>query len=191
MPTDALRTKLRANSVTRGASTSLTTSCRWQTFTPPLRALPPTEIIATAKDSWSRMVPPPPELRAREQEQAQALVQASALPRPPARMPPDGPLPQRASFSSQPASSEGSPAAASLEPDWARAAAQRLRPPPPDAPTRSAAGSRSAQASRITRYRAGPRADRAYDSSAPTRSLLPPQAVRTQWPATRPAEPTS
>jgi hypothetical protein len=35
----ALAAKLRANSVTRGPSTSLT-SCRWQTFTPPLSALP-------------------------------------------------------------------------------------------------------------------------------------------------------
>jgi len=32
------RPKLRANSVTRGASTS--TSCCWQTFAPPLRRLP-------------------------------------------------------------------------------------------------------------------------------------------------------
>src|SRR5262245_32262097 len=33
------RPKLRTNFVTRGPSTSLT-SCRWQTFTPPLSALP-------------------------------------------------------------------------------------------------------------------------------------------------------
>lgn len=35
----ALAVKLRANSVTRGPSTSLTSS-RWQTFTPPLSSLP-------------------------------------------------------------------------------------------------------------------------------------------------------
>jgi hypothetical protein len=35
----ALATQLRANSITRGPSTSLT-SCRWQTFTPPLSTLP-------------------------------------------------------------------------------------------------------------------------------------------------------
>src|SRR5262249_5595228 len=39
--------------------------------------------------------------------------------------------------------------------------------------------------------RAGPRADRPYDSSSPPTSWLPPLAVRTRWPATRPAEPTS
>jgi len=33
------RPKLRTNSLTRGPSTFLT-SCRWQTFTPPLSALP-------------------------------------------------------------------------------------------------------------------------------------------------------
>jgi len=33
------RPKLRANSVTKGPSTSLI-SCHWQTFTPPLSALP-------------------------------------------------------------------------------------------------------------------------------------------------------
>jgi len=35
----ALAAKLQTNSVTRGPSTSLT-RCRWQTFTPPLSALP-------------------------------------------------------------------------------------------------------------------------------------------------------
>ena len=35
----ALAAKIGPNSVTRGPSTSLT-SCRWQTFTPPLSALP-------------------------------------------------------------------------------------------------------------------------------------------------------
>jgi hypothetical protein len=151
-----------------------------------------TVTIATARDSWSRMLPPPPGLRAPGREQA--LVRASALPlallRPPAAMLPDRPPPQRASFSSPPASL-APPLAGSREPGWVRAAARQSRPPPPDAPTRSAAGSRSAQASRRTRYRAGPRADRACDSSAPTRFSLLPLAVRTRGPASRAAEPSS
>src|SRR5215831_9334233 len=101
----------------------------------------PIGTIATARDSWSRMVLLP-RLRAPGQQQAQALVS------------------QRASFSSQSASS-ASPPAGPREPGWARAAAEQLRPPPPDAPTPSAAGSPLARASRKTRYQAGLRADRA------------------------------
>ena len=107
----------------------------------------PIGTIATARDSWSRMMPLQ-RLRARGQRQAHA----SALPRPPAEM-------------------------------LLVAATEQLGPPPPDAPTPSAAGSRSARASRKTRYRAGLRADRARDSSAPTRFSLLPLAARTQWPA--------
>src|SRR5215471_13819686 len=54
----------------------------------------PIGTIATARDSWSRMVPLP-RLRAPGQQQAQA----SALPRPPAAMLPVGLVSQRASFS--------------------------------------------------------------------------------------------
>jgi hypothetical protein len=74
-----------------------------------------TEIIVTARDSWSRMVPPP--LRPPGQEQAWSLVQAPApapplrLPMPPAAVLPGGPLSQRASFSSQSVSSTSSPPA--------------------------------------------------------------------------------
>jgi hypothetical protein len=64
---------------------------------------PPTEIIVTAKDSWSRMLPLPLGMTAAGQEQAQVLVRAPALPwgrpRPPAAMLPGEPLPRRASFS--------------------------------------------------------------------------------------------
>src|SRR5258708_17418657 len=83
---------------------------------------PPTEIIVPARDSWSRMVPPPLGMRAPGQEQAQPLVQAPALllglPRLPAAMLPRGPLPQPASFSSQPASSAAPPPAAGFEPQF-------------------------------------------------------------------------
>ena len=100
------------------------------------------------KDSWSRMLQPPLGMRTPGQEQAQPLVRAPALPlllpRPPAAMLPGGPLLQRASFSSEPASSAGPPPAGPREPGWARAAARHLRHQPPDAPIRSAAGSRSA-----------------------------------------------
>src|SRR5262249_28951936 len=103
-----------------------------------------------------------------------------------------GAPPPRASFSSQLASLAVPLPAGPHEPGWARGVAQRqLGFPPPDVPTRFAAGSRSAQASRRIRYRAGPRADKAYDSSAPTRSLLLPLAAQTRWPVTQPAEPTS
>src|SRR5262249_56445731 len=55
------------------------------------------------------------------------------------------PLPPRASFSSQPASLPVPLPAGPREPDWARGVEQQLRLPPPDVPTRSAAGSHSAQ----------------------------------------------
>jgi len=132
---------------------------------------PRTGIIATARDSWSLMVPLP-RLRAPGQQQAQASVS------------------QRASFSSQSASS-ASPPAGPREPGWAWAWAEQLRPPPPDAPTPSATGSPLARASRKTRYQAGLRADRAWDNSAPTKFSLLPLAARTQWPASRLAAPTS
>ena len=38
------------------------------------------DIIVSAKDSWSRMLPLPLEMRAAGQEQAQTLVRAPALP---------------------------------------------------------------------------------------------------------------
>ena len=44
------------------------------------RYWPPTEIIAAAKDSWSRMLPLPLGMRAAGQEQAQVLVRAPVLP---------------------------------------------------------------------------------------------------------------
>src|SRR5262249_10463217 len=97
---------------------------------------------------------PLPRLRVLGQQQAQA----SALPRPSAALLPVGLVSQRASFSSQSASS-ASPPAGPREPGWAGAAAEQLRLPPPGAPTPSAAGSRSARASQKTRYRAGLRAD--------------------------------
>jgi hypothetical protein len=92
--------------------------------------------IATARDSWSRMVPSP-----------LGMVRAPALPLllpRPAAMLLGGPLLQRASVSSEPASSAGPPPAGPREPGWARAAARHLRHQPPDAPIRSVAGSRSA-----------------------------------------------
>src|SRR5262249_34906477 len=102
-----------------------------------------------------------------------------------------GALPPRASFSSQLASLAVPLPAGPHEPGWARGVAQRqLRLPPPDVPTRSAAGSRSAQASRRIRYRAGPRADRACDSSAPTRSFVPPLGFGPRGPSPRPPDPT-
>jgi hypothetical protein len=65
----------------------------------PLRHGAPEPVIATARDSWSRMVPPP-RLKAPGQQQAQASVS------------------QQASFSSQSASS-ASPPAGPREPGWA------------------------------------------------------------------------
>jgi hypothetical protein len=47
----ASRPKLRANCVTRSASTSLTSCYRWQIFTPPLSALP---MSSDKADSRSR-----------------------------------------------------------------------------------------------------------------------------------------
>src|SRR5262245_53255294 len=153
-------------------------------------------IIATARDSWSPTAPPRLGVKAPGQAQAQVQVQASAqnsaraqaLPRPWGAAPPGGPLPRPVSFSSQPAFSAVPPASGPREPGWARAGA---RPRPPDARTRSAADSRLAQALRRTRCRAGPKAYKGCDSSRPTRFSLPPPAARTQWLASRAAEPTS
>src|SRR5262249_52349100 len=89
--------------------------------------------IATAKDSWWRMVPSPSGWGAPRQGRAQA----SALLRPWALL--DGPLPPRASFSSQPASLAVPLPAGPRERGLAQCVEQQLRPPPPDAPTRSAA----------------------------------------------------
>src|ERR1700731_221232 len=102
----------------------------------------PTEIIATARDSWSPRVPLPWGPKARGQAQALGPARAQALPRPWGAVPPDGRRPRRVSFSSQPAFSPVSPAAGPREPGWARVAAQRRRPPPPDAPTRFVADNR-------------------------------------------------
>src|SRR5262249_32302100 len=99
----------------------------------------PPRTIATARDSWSRRMSLP-RLRAPGQQQAQP----SALPKPPAAMLPSEPLLQRPSFSSERASSAGHPPAGPGELGWARAAAGHSRHQPPDAPIRSAAGSRSA-----------------------------------------------
>src|SRR5262249_37930070 len=122
-------------------------------------------IIATARDSWSPTAPPRSEGKALGPVQAQAQgegqgsaqrwMRAQALPRPWGAVPPGGPLPRRVSFSSQPAFSAAPPVAGPREPGWARVG---VRPRPPDARTRSAADSRSAQALRRTRCRAGPKA---------------------------------
>ena len=156
------------------------------------------QIIATARDSWSPTARPRSGLQAPGQVQVQAQVQvqmsaqgstrAQAPPKPWGAVLPAGPLPQRVSFSSQPAFSAAPPAAGPRESGWARAGA---RPRPPDARTRSGTDSRSAQALRRTRCRAGPKAYKACDSSRPTRFSPPPLAARTQWPASRAAEPTS
>src|SRR5262249_21839226 len=151
-------------------------------------------IIATARDSWSPTALPRSGLQAPGRAQVQVQVsgqssaRAQAPPRPWGAVPPGGPLPRRVSFSSQPAFSAVPPAASPREPGLAPAGA---RPPPPGAPTRSAADSRSAQALRRTRCRAGPKAYKACDSSRPTRFSLQPLAARTQRPASRAAEPTS
>src|SRR5262249_37309049 len=127
-------------------------------------------IIATARDSWSPTAPPRSGLQAPGRVQGQGS-RAEAPPRPWGAVPPGGQLRRRVSFSSPPAFSAVPPAAGPREPGWARAGA---RPRPPDAPTRSAADSRSAQALRKTRCRAGPKAYKGCDSSRPTRFSLPP-----------------
>ena len=147
----------------------------------------------TAMYSWWRMAPPPPSLGAGVIGAAVAADAGATVgvPRPPAAMLPDGPLPQPASFSSQSASSEASPPGGRREPDWVRVAAQHLRPAPPDAPIPSATGSRSAASvteNSLLGWTASWQGVRQLD---PRMFALLPLAVRTQSPASQTAERTS